>query len=198
MFKPVNFDSTKSTRWSFTGMAARMPQMILNSWNGGWRLLVPNTWQKGLWLFSHSIPVAAATVAVPFEQAIFRHLGKAQMDDMMSAVDYLKSLSYTDTSNMWIVYWASVVFDHRFYAQSSRSVQSCRCRRTGNELGILRDHVRRALYGYTAGNPDGYEETNLIQAGRKLKGKPSDADPRPPGPCCCSAALCEFCKSGSG
>lgn len=172
MFKPVNFDSTKKYPVIVYWYGGPHAQMILNSWNGG----AGDYWfqymaERGYVVFTLDTR-GSSNRGRAFEQAIFRHLGKAQMDDMMSAVDYLKSLSYTDTSNMGLFGWSFGGFMTTDFMLNHPGVFKAAV--AGGP--VMNWAYYEIMYGERymdtpQENPDGYEETNLIKQAGKLKGK---------------------------
>ena len=147
-------------------------QMILNSWNGG----AGDYWfqymaERGYVVFTVDTR-GSSNRGRAFEQSIFRHAGKMQMEDMMSAVNFLNNLSYIDTNNMGLFGWSYGGFMTTNFML--------------NHPGIFKAAVAggpvmdwkyyEIMYGERymdtpQENPEGYEETNLIKQAGKLKGK---------------------------
>ena len=106
LFKPVNFDSTKKYPVVVYWYGGPHAQMILNGWNGG----AGDYWfqymaERGYVVFTLDTR-GSASRGKAFEQAIFRSAGEKQMEDLMSGVDYIKSLKYTDINNMGLFGWS--------------------------------------------------------------------------------------------
>ncbi len=106
LFKPVNFDSTKKYPVIVYWYGGPHAQMILNGWNGG----AGDYWfqymaERGYVVFTLDTR-GSSNRGKAFEQAIHRQAGVLQMQDLMSGVDYLKSLSFTDANNMGLFGWS--------------------------------------------------------------------------------------------
>ena len=172
MYKPVNFDSSKKYPVIVYWYGGPHAQMILNGWNGG----AGDYWfqymaERGYVVFTMDTR-GSSNRGRAFEQSIFRHAGKMQMEDMMAGVDYLNKLSYTDKNNMGLFGWSYGGFMTTDFML--------------NHPGIFKAAVAggpvmdwkyyEIMYGERymdtpQENPDGYEETNLIKQAGKLKGK---------------------------
>ncbi len=172
MFKPANFDSTKKYPVIVYWYGGPHAQMILNSWNAG----AGDYWfqymaERGYVVFTLDTR-GSSNRGRAFEQSIFRHAGKMQMEDMMKGIDYLNSLPYTDKNNMGLFGWSYGGFMTTDFML--------------NHPGIFKAAVAggpvmdwkyyEIMYGERymdtpQENPEGYEETNLIKQAGKLKGK---------------------------
>lgn len=106
LYKPVGFDSAKKYPVVVYWYGGPHAQLITNSWNAG----AGDYWFR----YMSSIGYVVLTVDVrgsdnrgrAFEQSMFRKAGDVQVEDMMSAVDYLKSQSYVDAENMGLFGWS--------------------------------------------------------------------------------------------
>jgi len=106
LYKPVNFDAAKKYPVIVYWYGGSHAQLILNSWNAG----------AGDYWFRYMAQQGYVVLTIDtrgsdnrgkaFEQAMFRRAGDVQMDDMLTAVDYLKSQSYVDASNMGLFGWS--------------------------------------------------------------------------------------------
>ena len=106
MYTPANFDSTKKYPVIVYWYGGPHAQLILNSWNAG----AGDYWfqymaERGYVVFTID-PRGSDNRGKAFEQAMFRKFGDVQMEDLMSGIDYLKSLSYTDTNRMGLFGWS--------------------------------------------------------------------------------------------
>jgi dipeptidyl-peptidase 4 len=106
MFKPINFDSTKKyplvTYW-YGGPHA---QMITSGYNGG----AGDYWfqymaQQGFVVFTIDTH-GSDNRGKKFESSIFRNAGAAQMEDLMTGVNHLRSLPFVDQSRMGLFGWS--------------------------------------------------------------------------------------------
>ena len=172
LFKPVNFDSSKKYPVIVYWYGGPHAQMVLNSWNGG----AGDYWfqymaERGYVVFTLDTR-GSSNRGKAFEQSIFRHLGKAQMEDMMAGVNYLKGLSYTDTNNMGLFGWSFGGFMTTDFMLNHPGVF-----KAAVAGGPVMDwKYYEIMYGERymdtpQENPEGYEETNLIKQAGKLKGK---------------------------
>lgn len=172
MYYPVNFDSTKKYPLIAYWYGGPHAQMITNSWNGG----AGDYWfqymaERGYIVFTIDTRGSDNRGKV-FEQSIFRRAGDAQMEDMMSGVNYLNSLPYVDKENMGLFGWSYGGFMTTDFML--------------NHPGIFKAAVAggpvmdwsyyEIMYGERymdtpQENPEGYAATNLINQVEKLKGK---------------------------
>lgn len=106
LYKPVNYDATKKYPVVVYWYGGPHAQLITNSWNGG----AGDYWSR--YMAQNGYVVLTVDVrgsdnrGKAFEQSMFRHAGDVQMEDMMSAVDYLKSQPYVDSANMGLFGWS--------------------------------------------------------------------------------------------
>ncbi len=106
IYKPLGYDSTKKYPVIVYWYGGPHAQMITNSWNAGagdywFRYMAAKVMWYFRWILSGSDNRGKA-----FEQSIFRRVGDMQMEDMLTAVDYLKTLPYADTQNMGLFGWS--------------------------------------------------------------------------------------------
>ncbi len=172
LFKPVGFDSTKKYPVVVYWYGGPHNQLINAGYNGG----AGDYWfqymaEHGYLVFSIDVR-GSDNRGKAFEQAIFRHAGEAQMDDMMTGINYLKSLSYTDQNNMGLFGWSYGGFMTIDFML--------------NHPGIFKVAVAggpvidwsyyEIMYGERymdtpQENPEGYAATDLTKQVDKLKGK---------------------------
>jgi len=172
LFKPTHFDSTKKYPVVVYWYGGPHAQLILNGWNGG----AGDYWfqymaERGYVVFTIDTR-GSANRGKNFEQSIFRIAGDKQMEDLMTGVNYLKKLSYTDSKNMGLFGWSYGGF------------------LTINFMLTYPDVFKAAVAGgpvtdwkfyeimYTERymdrpdeNPEGYEKTNLSNRINSLKGR---------------------------
>lgn len=147
-------------------------QMITNSWNGGpgdyWFRYMA---QRGYVVFTVDTR-GSDNRGKAFEQAIFRKQGDAQMEDMMSAVNYLSTQAPVDTSKMGLFGWSYGGFMTTDFMLNHPGVF-----KAAVAGGPVMDwQYYEIMYGERymdtpQENPDGYAATNLINQAGKLKGK---------------------------
>jgi dipeptidyl-peptidase-4 len=107
-----------------------------------------------------------------FEQATFRNLGTVEMQDQLSGVDYIKSLSYVDGSRIGVNGWSFGGF-----MTTSLMTRNPGIYKVGVAGGPVIDWSAYEIM-YTerymdspAQNPDGYKASNLLNYVDQLKGK---------------------------
>jgi dipeptidyl-peptidase-4 len=172
LFKPVNFDSTKKYPVIVYWYGGPHAQMILNAWNGG----AGDYWfqymaERGYVVFTLDTR-GSDNRGKEFEQAIFRRAGEAQMEDMMSGVNYLTALPFVDKNNMGLFGWSYGGFMTTDFVLNHPGVF-----KAAVAGGPVMDwKYYEVMYGERymdtpAENPEGYEATNLIKQAGKLKDK---------------------------
>jgi dipeptidyl-peptidase-4 len=107
-----------------------------------------------------------------FEQEIHRNAGKYQMEDLMSGVNYLNDLSFTDKNNMGLFGWSYGGFMTIDFMLNHPGVF-----KTAVAGGPVTDwkfyeimYTERYMDSPQE-NPDGFEATDLTKQIEKLKGK---------------------------
>ncbi|MEI8060085.1 MAG: prolyl oligopeptidase family serine peptidase, partial [Ferruginibacter sp.] len=172
LFKPVNFDSAKKYPVIVYWYGGPHAQMILNAWNGG----AGDYWfqymaERGYVVFTIDTR-GSDNRGKEFEQAIFRKAGDAQMEDMMSGVNYLTALPFVDKNNMGLFGWSYGGFMTTDFVLNHPGVF-----KAAVAGGPVMDwKYYEVMYGERYmdtpyENPDGYEATNLIKQAGKLKDK---------------------------
>ena len=106
LYKPVNYDAAKKYPVVVYWYGGPHAQLVLNSWNAGagdyWSRYMA---QKGYVVLTFDVR-GSDNRGKAFEQSMFRRAGEVQMEDMMSAVDYLKSQPYVDADHMGLFGWS--------------------------------------------------------------------------------------------
>jgi dipeptidyl-peptidase-4 len=171
IFKPVNFDSSKKYPVIVYWYGGPHKQMISNSWNGG----AVDYWfqymaERGYVMFVVDTR-GSSNRGRAFEQSIFRKAGEPQMEDMMSALNYLNNLSYTDKNNMGLFGWSYGGFLTIDFMLNHPGIFQ-----TAVAGGPVTDwKYYEIMYGerymdMPQENPGGYESTNLVKQAGKLRG----------------------------
>lgn len=172
MYKPVNFDSTKKYPVIVYWYGGSHAQMITNSWNGG----AADYWfqymaERGYVCFTLDTR-GSDNRGKAFEQAMFRRVGDVQMEDMMSGVNYLKSLPYVDEKNMGLFGWSFGGFNTIDFMLHYPDVFKAAV--AGGPVTDWRYYEVMYTERYMdtpQENPEGYAATDLTQQVDKLKGK---------------------------
>lgn len=172
MFKPVNFDSTKKYPVIVYWYGGPHAQLILNSFNGG----AGDYWfqylaERGYLVFTLDTR-GSANRGRAFEQTIFRRAGTAQMEDLVTGVNYLKSLSYTDVSRMGLFGWSYGGFMTTNFMLTHPGIFKAAV--AGGPVTDWKFYEIMYTERYMdrpQENPAGYEETDLTRRVDRLKGK---------------------------
>lgn len=107
-----------------------------------------------------------------FEQAVFRQLGTAEMDDQLKGVEFLKSLPYVDANRMGVHGWSFGGF-----MTTSLMLRHPGVFKVGVAGGPVMDwSMYEIMYGERymdrpQDNPDGYKNSVLFDKVSNLKGK---------------------------
>jgi dipeptidyl-peptidase-4 len=172
MYKPVDFDSTRKYPVVVYWYGGPHAQMITAGYNGG----AGDYWfqymaQRGYLVFSLDTR-GSSNRGKAFEQSIFRNHGAAQMEDMMSAVNYLSALSYADTSKMGLFGWSYGGFMTTNFMFTHPGVFKAAV--AGGPVVDWR--LYEIMYGERymdtpKENPEGYAATDLTKKIANLQGK---------------------------
>jgi dipeptidyl-peptidase 4 len=172
LYKPVNFDSTKKYPAIVYWYGGPHAQLILNSWNGGsgdyW---FQHMAESGYVVFTLD-PRGSDNRGKEFEQAIFRHAGDPQMEDLMSGIDYLNSQAYVDKNRMGLFGWSYGGFMTVDFMLNHPGIFKVAV--AGGPVTDWRYY--EIMYGERymdtpQENPEGYAETDLTKKVQNLKGK---------------------------
>ncbi len=105
LFLPVGFDSTKKYPAVVYLYGGPNTQLVNNTWNGGGDLWFQYMAEKGYVVFTLDCR-GSENRGKDFEQATFRQLGTAEMEDQVSGVNYLRKKAWVDTSRMALFGWS--------------------------------------------------------------------------------------------
>ncbi|NQV01248.1 MAG: DPP IV N-terminal domain-containing protein, partial [Bacteroidia bacterium] len=105
LIKPVDFDSTKYYPVFIYIYGGPHSQLVTDSWLGGGSFFLNYLAQQGYVVFTLDNR-GTANRGTAFEHAIFRKLGTCELADQMTGVNYLKSLSWVDTTRIGINGWS--------------------------------------------------------------------------------------------
>jgi dipeptidyl-peptidase-4 len=145
--------------------------MIQNKWLGGGNLWMAYMASKGYIVFTLDNR-GSANRGLDFENAIYRQVGEVEMKDQLAGLNYLKGLSYVDTSRIGIHGWSFGGF----------MTTSLMTRQPGKyKVGVAGGPVIDWRYYeimYTErymdlpqNNPDGYKKNSLLQYAPDLSGR---------------------------
>jgi dipeptidyl-peptidase 4 len=172
LYKPVNYDSTKKYPVIVYWYGGPHVQLITNSWNGG----ASDYWfqymaERGYVVLSLD-PRGSDNRGRAFEQAIFRHAGDAQMEDLVSGLGFLTSQRYVDKNRMGLFGWSYGGFMTVDFMITHPTVF-----KTAVAGGPVTDwRYYEIMYGERymdtpQENPEGYAATDLTKKIQNLKGK---------------------------
>ena len=172
IYKPVSFDSTKKYPVIVYWYGGPHVQLVGNLWNSN----ASDYWfqymaERGFVVFSLD-PRGSDNRGKEFEQAIFRKHGDAQMEDLMSGVNYLYSLPYVDKNRMGLFGWSYGGFMTIDMMLTHPDVFKAAV--AGGPVTDWRYY--EIMYGERymdtpQENPEGYAATDLTKQVDKLKGK---------------------------
>jgi len=168
---PVGFDANKKYPVIVNVYGGPHVQLVQNSWLGGskgWELYLA---QQGYVCFSVD-GRGSANRGQAFEEALFRNIGKAPLEDQLQGVAFLKSLPYVDSTRMGIYGWSFGGFMSTQLMTKTPDVF-----KVGVAGGSVIDwRLYEVMYGerYMQTpqiNPEGYAENDLTPLAKNLKGK---------------------------
>ncbi|MGK9369821.1 DPP IV N-terminal domain-containing protein [Melioribacter sp. Ez-97] len=172
MILPPDFDPAKKYPVIFYVYGGPHAQLVTNSFGYGryfiWFYLMA---QKGYIVFTLDNR-GSDNRGLEFEQATFRRLGTVEIEDQLCGVEYLKKLSYVDTSRFGVFGWSYGGF-----------MAASLMLRTGNQFKVgvgggavidwsLYEVMYTERYMDTPEtNPEGYKESSLLNYVENLNGK---------------------------
>jgi dipeptidyl-peptidase-4 len=171
MFKPVGFDSTKKYPVLVYLYNGPHSQMVTNTWMAGGELWYQYMSEKGFIIFTLD-GRGTSYRGKAFEQAIHRQIGTKEMEDQMSGVNYLKSLSYVDANRLGVHGWS-----YGGFMTTSLMTRYPGVFKVGAAGGAVIDwSYYEIMYGerymdMPEENKEGYAKNNLLNYVDKLKGK---------------------------
>jgi len=168
---PPNFDANKKYPAVMYVYGGPHSQMVSNSWLAGISLWQFYMAQKGYVMITLDNR-GTGFRGSNFEQATFRHLGQVEMQDQMKGIDFLKQLPYIDSERIGVHGWSFGGF-----MTISLMTNHADVFKVGVAGGPVIDwKYYEVMYGERymdtpQTNPDGYENTSLIDKAADLKGK---------------------------
>jgi len=171
MIRPVDFDSTKRYPVIIYVYGGPHSMMVTDSWLGGAGLFLNYLAERGYVVFTLDNR-GTDDRGKDFEQAVFRHLGDAEVEDQMCGVKYLSALHYVDSTRIGINGWS-----YGGFMTISMMVRNPGAFKVGVCGGPVIDwKYYEVMYGERymdtpASNPEGYKKASLIKDVKKLDGK---------------------------
>lgn len=168
---PLNFDKTKKYPLIVYVYGGPHLQLINNTWLGGadmWMYLMA---QQGyiVWTLDNR---GSANRGFEFESAVHRNLGKLEMQDQMTGLQYVKNLGIVDEKRIGVHGWSFGGFMTTTLMTKQPDVF-----KVGVGGGPVIDwRMYEIMYterymDTPQENPEGYKEANLMNHADKLKGK---------------------------
>ncbi|MCA6364664.1 MAG: S9 family peptidase [Bacteroidetes bacterium] len=171
MIMPANFDSTKSYPSLVYVYNGPNVQLVTNSWLGGTDMFLYYMAQQGFVVFTVD-GRGSENRGKDFEQATFRNLGSAEIDDQEKGVEYLKTKSYINANRLAVYGWS-----YGGFMTTSLMTRKAGLFKTGVAGGPVIDWSYYEIM-YTERymdtpqqNPEGYKKSNLVENADKLTGK---------------------------
>lgn len=168
---PLGFDSSKQYPCIVHVYGGPHVQMVQNTWLGGskgWELYMA---QQGFVMFTLDNR-GSANRGQAFEEAVFKNIGKAPMQDQLMGVEYLKSLPFVDGSRMGVYGWSFGGF-----MSTQLMCKAPQVFKAGVAGGAVIDwRLYEVMYGERymqtpQKNADAYAENDLTQFARNLQGE---------------------------
>ena len=168
---PPDFDMNKMYPVIVYVYGGPHEQLVKNKWLGNAKLWFYYLAQKGFIIFTLDNR-GSNNRGLEFEQKTFRHLGSIEIADQMVGVNYLKSLSYVDTSRLGVYGWS-----YGGFMATGLMTRTPGVFKVGVAGGAVIDWKYYEVM-YTERymdtpefNPEGYDESSLLNYVQNLKGK---------------------------
>ncbi len=171
LFLPVGFDSTKKYPAVVYLYGGPNAQMVNNTWNGGGDLWFQYMAEQGFVVFTVDNR-GSENRGKAFEQATFRELGKAEIEDQVTGINWLKSKSYVDGSRMALFGWSFGGFMTTSIMEKHPDLFKCAI--AGGPVIDWRYYEVMYTERYMdtpQSNPEGYAKINTLDKVSNLKGR---------------------------
>ncbi|MCX6287029.1 MAG: DPP IV N-terminal domain-containing protein [Bacteroidetes bacterium] len=171
IIRPVDFDSAKRYPVIIYVYGGPHSQLVTDSWLGGAGLFLNYLAEQGYVVFTLDNR-GTSERGRDFEQAVFRHLGDAEVEDQMCGVKYLKALPWIDSTRIGINGWS-----YGGFLTISMMVRNPGTFKVGVCGGPVIDwKFYEVMYGERymdtpQSNPEGYKNASLLNYVKKLNGK---------------------------
>lgn len=171
MIKPINFDPTKKYPVAVYVYGGPHLQLINNGYLNNADLWMQYMAQNGFVVFSLDNR-GSANRGFEFESAVHRQLGKLEVADQLTGVNFLKKQSFVDTNRMAVFGWSFGGF-----MTTTLMLKAPGTFKVGIAGGPVIDWKMYEIM-YTERymdapieNPDGYDNNNLLNYVQNLQGK---------------------------
>jgi dipeptidyl-peptidase-4 len=145
--------------------------LVTETWLGGANLFLNYMAQQGYVVFTLDNR-GSANRGFAFESVIHRNLGKAEMEDQMTGVEYLKSLPWVDAERIGVDGWS-----YGGFMAISLKLNYPEVFKVATAGGPVIDwKFYEVMYGERymdtpKQNPEGYKSASLLEKAGKLEGK---------------------------
>jgi dipeptidyl-peptidase-4 len=171
MIKPHDFDPEKKYPVFLYVYGGPHSQLVTDSWLAGGGLFLNYMAQQGYVVFTLDNR-GTANRGIEFEQAIHRNLGKYEVEDQVAGINYLKTLDFVDPDRIGVNGWS-----YGGFMTISLMLKHPEIFKVGVCGGPVTDwKYYEVMYGERymdtpQDNPEGYEESSLINKTANLDGK---------------------------
>jgi len=171
MFKPADFDASKKYPVLIYVYGGPHAQMITNSWGGGASMWMHWMANQGYIVFTVD-GRGSANRGLAFENQIHRQIGEVEIQDQLTGVEYLKSLSFVDAKRLAVHGWS-----YGGFMTTSLMLRHPGVFTTAVAGGPVIDWKwYEIMYGERymdspQENPEGYKKNSLLQYVKNLDGK---------------------------
>ena len=169
---PVNFDSTKKYPVIVYVYGGPHSQEVNNHWiKGRYDFWFQYMAEKGFIIFTLDNR-GTSFRGSNFEQATFRKLGTVEIEDQIRGVNYLKTLSYVDTSRFGVYGWSYGGFmTTSLMLRTNSTFKVGACGGAVIDWGLYEIMYTERYMDTPQTNPEGYKTANLLNYVNKLNGK---------------------------
>lgn len=171
MIKPANFDPSKLYPVIVYVYGGPHAQMVTDTWLGGGGFFLQYLAAQGYVVFTLDNR-GSANRGFAFESIIHRHLGKFEIKDQMVGIDFLKSMPWVDAERIGVHGWSY----GGFMTTTLITTQSDIFKVAVAGGPVINWKYYEVMYGERymdrpEENPEGYEESSLLDKAKDLKGK---------------------------
>lgn len=170
MFLPADFDSTKKYPTLIYLYGGPHAQMVTNSWLGGADMWLYYMAQQGYVVFTMDNR-GSANRGLAFENVTHRKLGTEERLDQNLGVEFLKARSYVDANRMGIYGWSFGGFMTITMMSKTNFFKAGVAGGPVIDWGHYEIMYTERYMDNPAENPKGYEESNLLNYVKDLKGR---------------------------
>jgi dipeptidyl-peptidase-4 len=171
LIKPAGFDPARKYPVFIYVYGGPHAQLVTETWLGGANLFLNYMAQQGYVVFTLDNR-GSANRGFAFESVIHRNLGKAEMEDQMTGVEYLKSLPWVDAERIGVDGWS-----YGGFMAISLKLSYPEVFKVASAGGPVIDwKFYEVMYGERymdtpEQNPEGYKSASLLEKAGKLEGK---------------------------